>query len=371
MYLPATRRHVGVWSLPNGTEYYRACLRWHLTVNTSPQHIHQLGLREVDRIEGTTRKLIASAQPDGNITAFMMRLRADPNNYYTSKVRLAALCELPYIKATPGADESISVHFFIGCRVDVSAHGAAGFYSEPAADGSRPGLYLLSVARLDTKPKFIFDALTLHEAEPGHHIQTVAAMHDTIPYFRKLIAYWHYTYVPFNWRYYTSCSEGWALYAEALGEEMGAYTSPHSLFGRYSYELFRATRLVVDTGLHAFKWSRQRAVAYMRAHTTLARESIDREVDRYIATPGQACSYKIGEMKIWELRRKTEKALGEAFDLRDFHHVLLHLGFAPLSVMEEEIDNYIRALKAKATSGKHDLTLVVLLVTVACVVASA
>ncbi|KAI0217190.1 hypothetical protein LSAT2_030919 [Lamellibrachia satsuma] len=217
----------------------------------------------------------------------MQRLRTNPDNYYSSEAELVSAIKLK-IKITHAKLSKILRTFRDDpVQVGVSTHGPVGFYSDPSADGSRPGKFIVNVWRLDTKPKFVFDALILHEAEPGHHLQTLAAMRDSIPYFRQLIEFWNYAYVPFNWRFYTSCSEGWALYAEAVGEELDAYTAPYSLFGRYSSEVTRAVRLVVDTGLHALKWSKQRAIDYMREHTTLALGSIEAEVTRYISAPGQ------------------------------------------------------------------------------------
>jgi uncharacterized protein (DUF885 family) len=217
---------------------------------------------------------------------------------------------------------------------DIAEGTTTAYYEEPAGDGSRAGVYRVNTSKLDTRPLYEIEALTLHEAVPGHHLQIALAQELDMPDFRKYGGL-------------TAFIEGWGLYAESLGLDVGLYQDPYANFGRLSYEMWRACRLVVDTGMHAKGWSREQAIGYMKENTALSEHNIEAEVDRYIAGPGQALAYKIGQLKFKELRARAAKELGADFDLRRFHDEVLGAGALPLSLLEERIDRWIEREKAK------------------------
>ncbi len=337
-YLPACRKNIAASSLPDGKNLYRLTVREYTTTDLSPRQIHELGLQEVARIRSKMESTIKASGFNGTFNEFLHFLRTDPRFYYTNAEDLvtgyrdiakradaglpklfAELPRLPYgVKAFPD--------------YEAPAQTTARYY-EGAADGSRAGYFMVNTYKLETRPKYEMEALSLHEAVPGHHLQISRAQElGALPEFRRSGGY-------------TAFVEGWALYAESLGEAMGFYQDPYSKFGQLTYEMWRACRLVVDTGMHLFGWSRQKAIDYMKANTAKSENDIIVEIDRYIVWPGQALGYKIGELKIKELRRNAEQALGDKFDLRLFHNALLDNGPLPLDILQQQIDNWISAQK--------------------------
>jgi len=337
-YLPACRKDVGAWALPDGDAFYRYSVRFHTTTALDPKEIHAIGLREVARIHAEMEKVIAETGFHGSFADFLKDLRTNPRFYYTKADDLVTGYrdiakridgELPRLFATLPRNT-------YGVKVIPEAAQPAqttAYYQQGAADGSRAGFMMVNTYELETRPKYEMEALTLHEAVPGHHLQIALAQElEDLPDFRRNA-------------YYTAFGEGWGLYAESLGRDLGLYRDPYSRFGQLTYEMWRACRLVVDTGMHAFRWDRQRAIDYMVENTAKTVNDITVEVDRYIAWPGQALAYKIGELKIRELRTRAEKALGPKFDVRRFHDAVLLQGSLPLDVLEKNVDEWIASQK--------------------------
>jgi uncharacterized protein (DUF885 family) len=331
-YRPACRTEVGASGFPDGEAFYAYRTRSYTTTDMTPDEVHELGLSEVARIRAEMEEVAAEAGFE-DLAAFQNHLRTDPKFYpETAEARIAAasviakkmdgkLVELfTVLPRMPYGIEPIPL--------DIAEGTTTAYYSGPAADGTRAGTYWLNTTRLETRPLYELEALTLHEAVPGHHLQIALTQELDLPQFRRFSGF-------------TAFVEGWGLYAERLGLETGFYETPETNFGRLSYEMWRACRLVVDTGLHAKGWSRQKAIDFMLENTGLSQNNIEREVDRYITWPGQALAYKIGELKIRELRERAEEKLGDGFDLRRFHDAVLRSGALPLSVLEEEIERFI------------------------------
>jgi uncharacterized protein (DUF885 family) len=333
-YVAACRRDVGASSLPDGDAFYRYTVRLHTTTDLSPKEIHEIGLREVARIHADMEKVIAETKFRGSFADFLKELRTNPKFYYRDAADLVEGYrdiakridgELPRLFATLPRNA-------YGVKVIPEAAQPAqttAYYQQGAPDRSRAGFMMVNTYRLETRPKYEMEALTLHEAVPGHHLQISRAQELTdLPDFRRNA-------------YYDAFGEGWGLYAESLGRELGLYQEPYSHFGQLTYQMWRACRLVVDTGMHAFHWERQRAIDYMVENSAKSENDITVEVDRYIDWPGQALAYKIGEMRIRELRTRAEKALGPRFDVRRFHDAVLGEGSLPLDVLEKNIDAWI------------------------------
>jgi uncharacterized protein (DUF885 family) len=331
-YEPAAVEAVGAWRLPNGLEFYRQRVRSFTSLEVSPEQVHQTGLDEVRRIR---QEMQAVSEQAGftDIASFIEYMRREPRFYARTKEELlkeTALIlkrmdgELPRLfKTLPRTPYGIR---------EVPAASAPGsttaYYFPPAGDGKTAGFYYVNTYALESRPFYELEALSLHEAVPGHHLQIALQMELELPEFRR-----------FNG--FTAFVEGWALYSERLGLETGFYQDPFNNFGRLSYEMWRACRLVVDTGMHALNWTRQQAIDFMLENTSLSPLNISNEVDRYIAWPGQALAYKIGELKIRELRALAEKELGPRFNLREFHDVVLTSGAVPLDVLEEMVRRWI------------------------------
>jgi uncharacterized protein (DUF885 family) len=333
-YVPRARTTLAAEKLPGGKAYYRQQIRFYTTLELSPDEIHQRGLAEVQRILADMEKIRLDVGFAGDLPAFFAYLRSAPEFYVDTPAELlrhashiakridgllpryfGRLPRLPYTVA-PVPD-------------NIAPYYTAGRYV-PASEGSlEPGTYWVNTAKLSARPLYTLPALTLHEAVPGHHLQNALAEEqgEQPPQRRH--------------SYISAYGEGWALYTEWLGAEMGIYTTPYEHFGRLTYEMWRACRLVVDTGIHSKGWTRQQALDYMLNHTALSEHEITTEVDRYISWPGQALSYKLGEMSIRALRTEAEAALGERFDLRSFHDAVLAQGSVPLPLLEAQIHNYI------------------------------
>ncbi|MBM4001481.1 MAG: DUF885 domain-containing protein [Planctomycetes bacterium] len=332
-YVPAARESIAASSLPRGREFYRHRVRQFTTLDLSPEQVHETGLAEARRIRSEMESIPAKAGFSGDLPAFIAHLRESPQYYATTPEQLLKETsyvlkridgELPRLFRTlPRTPYGIrEIPAFIAPKT------SSAYYLQPAGDGSRGGFFYVNTYNLRSRPLFEIEALSLHEAVPGHHLQIALAQELTdVPPFRR------YTEL-------TAFVEGWALYAERLGLEAGFYRDPLSDFGRLSFEMWRACRLVVDTGIHYLGWTREQAIGFMAEQTALSRHNIEAEVDRYIAWPGQALGYKIGELKIRELRAFAERELGDAFDLREFHEVVLGSGAVPLDILEQNVKAY-------------------------------
>ncbi|MCH8895057.1 MAG: DUF885 domain-containing protein [Proteobacteria bacterium] len=340
-YLASTTATLGAEQLPDGKAYYAHQIVSYATVtDQSSTEIHNIGLGEVARIRAEMDALIAGLKFDGDFAAFTEFLRTDPQFYANSSEEL--LKEAAY---TAKRIDYLMPGFFgklprlsygvVPVPDEVAPNYTTAAYVGPPIGGTVGGAYWVNTYALDQRPLYELTALTLHEAVPGHHHQGALSRElENMPDFRRNL-------------YISAFGEGWGLYAEKLGVEMGVYRSPYENFGRLSYEMWRACRLVIDTGLHSQGWSRDQAMDYLAGNTSLSRGNVRSEVDRYISWPAQALSYKLGELKIWELRHRVEAALGDDFDLREFHDVLLGNGALPLSMLENVIDRYI------AKKGNH------------------
>jgi len=334
-YLPACLDQVGAWQLPRGEEFYALRCRVFTTTRLTPDEIHAIGLAEVARIRAEMEAIQKKVGFQGTFQQFLESLRTDKRHYYETPEELLngylSLCKridpqltklfrkLPRI---PYGLEPIPQH--------MAPDTTAAYYRQPAADGSRAGTYFVNLYRPEMRPKYEMEALSLHESVPGHHLQIALATElENVPQFRKFTGF-------------TAYVEGWALYAERLGEDLGCYEDPYSKFGQLTYEMWRAVRLVVDTGMHHKHWTREQAIAVFKENTAKTDLDIVNEVDRYIAWPGQALAYKIGELKIRELRAKSEKQLGEKFDIREFHDVVLRNGAVPLDVLEQLVEEWLK-----------------------------
>ncbi|MCQ8183881.1 DUF885 domain-containing protein [Parvularcula maris] len=341
-YRPACRQDVGASSFPGGEDFYAYRTRSYTTTDMTPDEVHEVGLSEVARIRAEMEE-VAGEAGFADLASFQQYLRTDPKFYpETAEERLAAASVI-----AKKMDGKLVELFTVLPRMpydiqpiplDVAEGTTTAYYSGPAADGTRGGTYWLNTTKLETRPLYELEALTLHEAVPGHHLQVALTQELDLPEFRRFGGF-------------TAFTEGWGLYSERLGLETGFYDAPETDFGRLSYEMWRACRLVVDTGMHAKGWSRQEAIDYMLENTGLSENNITREVDRYITWPGQALAYKIGELKIRELRERAESELGESFDVRRFHDAVLANGALPLSILEEEIERFIEEEQENAGRG--------------------
>lgn len=332
-YKPKCRATVGISALPQGAGYYALQVRRHTTTELTPDAIHQIGLGEVARI-GAAMDKVAKDAGFASRAAYVNELRSNPKYFAKTPDELLAAAA----KQAKELDGMMPRYFGrlprlpYGLRA-IPAETAEGTTTAYYNPGSPPsgiaGFYYVNTSKLPQRPLWELPALTAHEAVPGHHNQIALQQELDLPKFRRYLAG------------FTAYTEGWGLYSEYLGVEMGLYDTPEKLMGRYSYEMWRACRLVVDTGLHAKGWSKQQAIDFMRANTALTDANIEAEVNRYISWPGQALGYKLGEIKIRELRAKAEKALGPKFDLRGFHDTVLGLGAVPLDVLERAVDDWI------------------------------
>jgi uncharacterized protein (DUF885 family) len=328
----------GVWRLPDGDKWYQNRLNWFTTTELNAEEVHQIGLDNVERIHAAMRDIMQQVNFSGTLAEFFVFMRTDPQFYYPAtdtgradymadaKAYIDAMeAKIPdYFGLTPKAPMIIK-------RVEAFREKSAGkaFYQSPANDGSRPGIYYANLYDMSAMPSYQMEALAYHEGIPGHHMQRAIAQElEGIPEFQKYASFTAYT-------------EGWGLYTEELGKDMGFYQDPYSDFGRLAMELWRACRLVVDTGLHAKKWSREEAIAYLVENTPNAEYDAIKAIERYIAMPGQATAYMIGKLKIMELRAKAQAELGDDFDIRGFHDEILKDGPVPLSLLEKKITTWI------------------------------
>ena len=335
---PKAKGNDGAWSLPNGAEYYANQLRFSTTTDLSADQIHQIGLDEVKRIHGEMEKIKARVGFKGTLQQFFAHIKDGPQFKYpnTEAGREQYLKDANGFIAQVMAIAPRYFHTLPKAPLEVRAvekwrenTASVAFYNQPTPDGSRPGIYYVNLSDMNQVLKPQIEGISYHEGAPGHHFQIARSIElQGVPKFRRF-------------GFYGAYIEGWGLYAERLGKEMGFYQDPYSEFGHLSLELWRAVRLVTDTGLHAKRWSREQAIAYFRENSLLSERDIVKEVERYINNPGQATSYKIGQIKILELRKKAQAALGDRFDIRDFHEAVLANGALPLDVLEQQVDAYI------------------------------
>ena len=333
-YLPATRESVGLSSLPNGSNWYEFLARRFTTTAMTPDEIHRTGLEEVKRIREEMQQIIDELGFEGSFQEFLAFLRTDPQFYYdnpddlyeaylaTSKridpelVKLfGTLPRMPYgVKPIPDA---------------IAPDTTTAYYSRPAADGSRAGIYWVNLYKPEVRPKYEIEVLSVHEAMPGHHLQLAIQQElGDMPDFRRYSGF-------------TAFVEGWGLYSESLGYDLGLYKDPYSRFGALTYDMWRAVRLVVDTGIHYKGWTRQQAIDFFKDNAAKTEHDIVNEIDRYIVMPGQALAYKIGQLKILALRAHAEAMLGDDFDVRAFHDVLLGAGALPLDILQQRMDDWL------------------------------
>lgn len=333
-YLPAARPGLGIGSVQGGRDYYRYLVRYHTTTDMTPEQIHELGLSEVARIRAAMEREIAASGFHGDFASFLRFLRTDPQFYATSaddlvekasEVAKRADGQLPRLFGTlPRLPYTIRV-----IPASQAEGSTTAYYNQGSPALGQAGVYWVNTTHLDQRPLYELPALTLHEAVPGHHLQiSLAQEQGDLPYFRRT------TFI-------TAFVEGWGLYAESLGEDMGMYRTPYERFGRLSYEMWRACRLVADTGIHWMGWDIEHARQCFTDNTALSPHNIQTELERYIADPGQALAYKIGELRLQGLRREATAALGERFDIRAFHDVVLGAGALPLDVLETRVRAWI------------------------------
>ena len=334
-YLPACYEGIGWWRTSGGLDAYRYFARLHTTTGLSPQEIHSIGLKEVARIRAEMEAIKARVGFSSSLAEFFTHLRTDPKYFYGNGEDLlngyravAKRIDPELIKISRKLPRT--PYGVIPVPDAVAPLAPTAYASGGATDGSRPAYFFANLHKPETRPKWEMLALTLHEAMPGHCLQISVAQELTdVPLFRRQA-------------FFTAYVEGWGLYAESLGEDMGLYANdPYSKFGQLTYEMWRAVRLVVDTGIHAMEWDRQRAIAYFMENAAKTENDVINEVDRYISWPGQALAYKVGELKIKELRRKAEQALGDKFDLRDFNDVVLQGGALPLIILEQRVNQWL------------------------------
>ena len=342
-YLPATRRQEGVGSLQDGQEFYKACLKWHLSCDLSPDDVHQQGLLEVARLRECMQDVMNKVNFDGSLAEFFEKLKADKSFYHKSaEDLLVEYREMIAKRINPKLSHLFNKLPAIDCDVRAMPFdGPGGQYVQAAEDGSRPGVFQVNLMHPTTIARFGMMVLSLHEVNPGHHMQISMALQLALPMFRRKLDYRRLCAAPLAFPIYTAYIEGWALYAEDLGLDMDVYDTPYEVFGKLSEEMFRACRLVVDTGLHYFGWSKEKAMDYMNSNCFMAPNEVENEICRYITWPGQACAYKIGQLKIKELRKLAEKELGDRFDVKAFHDVILDMSAVPLHLLETLVKDWI------------------------------
>ncbi|MEC7911888.1 MAG: DUF885 domain-containing protein [Pseudomonadota bacterium] len=339
-YLPNCRDSIGIKNIPNGKLYYKFLAKKFTTTSLTPTEIHNIGLSEVKRIKSEMQDIIKEVKWQGTFKEFLDDLRSNPKFYYETSEELFEA----YLATSKRIDPELVKIFKVlpsmpyGLKpipIESAPDTTTAYYQRPAADGSRAGYYYVNLYRPEVRPKYEIEVLSVHEAVPGHHLQIALAMELDLPNFRKYGGI-------------TAFVEGWGLYSESLGYDIGLYKDPYSRFGQLTYDMWRAIRLVVDTGMHYFDWTRQDAINYFLNNSAKTKQDVMNEVDRYINWPGQALAYKIGQLKIQELKDKSKDELGARFDIKDFHHEILKRGALPLDILEEYINQWIAETKSES-----------------------
>ncbi|KAL5012600.1 hypothetical protein ScPMuIL_011151 [Solemya velum] len=352
VYMKNLRTDISVQSIPKFDGYYQQCLNFHLSVVMTPEEIFNLGMKEVERIQKAMHKITEAEGFGTDIKRFNQYLKERENfTYKTGGELVSAVEEMCFQKIHPSVSKLFNnipkSQLMIKPAPEHMASSPVGCYYAGSFDGSRPGVYYINTAKVHALPRHTLMALSLHEGEPGHHLQIMHAMSQKgLPKFRQNTEDMRYSYAPSRFPLHTAYIEGWGLYAEFLGEELGMYEDTYSLFGRYCFEIHRAARLVVDPGMHSMGWSVDEAVKYLCDTALMEEKEACDEARRYVTWPGQACAYKIGELKIRELRKKAEKQLGDEFKVQDFHEAVLKCGPASLSVLETVVDDYIQGAQS-------------------------
>jgi len=333
-YLPASRDSIGQSLLPNGSAWYEHLARSFTTTRMTPDEIHRLGLEEVKRIRGEMEKVIAELEFSGSFQDFLVFLRTDPQFYYDNPDDLYEA----YLATSKRIDPELVNLFGVLPRMpygvkpipdSIAPDTTTAYYSSPAADGSRAGIYWVNLYKPEVRPKYEIEVLSVHEAMPGHHLQLALQQElGDMPMFRRFAGF-------------TAFVEGWGLYSERLGYDLGLYVDSYSRFGQLTYDMWRAVRLVVDTGIHYKGWTRQQAIDFFKDNAAKTEHDIVNEIDRYIAMPGQALAYKIGQLKMLTLRERAELQLGDDFDIKAFHDELLGGGALPLDILEQRMDTWL------------------------------
>ena len=340
-YLPACRETVGIWDTPEGAAFYANRIHYHTTTDLTAEEIHALGITEVARIRGEMLKVLAEVGFSGSLPEFFVKLRSDPQFYYSTPDELFRAYVVTAKQIEPELPKLFGRLYRtpFGVRpipATSAPNTTTAYYNAPSADGRRAGYYYVNLYRPEVRPKYEIEVLTVHESVPGHHLQIALAQEQgELPKFRRNAGY-------------TAYVEGWGLYSERLGYELGLYRDPYSRFGQLTYDMWRAVRLVVDTGIHAQHWSRQQAIDYFKDNAAKTEADIINEIDRYIGWPAQALAYKIGQLRILKLRAEAEAALGERFDIRAFHDAVLASGAVPLDVLEGNVHAWTAQQKASA-----------------------
>jgi uncharacterized protein (DUF885 family) len=334
-YLPQSRKSVGLYDIPNGRELYELLANSYTTTDLTPEAIHQIGLKEVSRIRSEMEKVIEELEFQGSFKDFLQFLREDKQFYYETSEELFE----GYLAVSKRIDPELVKLFGklprtpYGLRaipIESAPDTTTAYYMAPAPGGLRPGYYYVNLYKPETRPKFEMEVLSVHEAVPGHHLQIALAMEmEEMPMFRRVSPY-------------TAFVEGWGLYSESLGYDLGLYKDPYSKFGQLTYDMWRAVRLVVDTGIHYYEWDRQRAIDFFMDNAGKSELDITNEIDRYIVMPGQALAYKIGQMKFLSLKQKARSELGKNFNIRDFHDTVLSQGALPLNELDSLVEGYIK-----------------------------
>ncbi len=345
-YLPASRDSIGQSALPNGDAWYEHLARSFTTTRMTPDEIHRLGLEEVKRMRGEMQTIIDEVGFEGSFQEFLVFLRTDAQFYFDDPDELYEA----YLATCKRIDPELVKLFGVLPRMpygvkpipdSIAPDTTTAYYSRPAADGSRAGIYWVNLYKPEVRPKYEIEVLSVHEAMPGHHLQLALQQElGDMPMFRRFLGF-------------TAFVEGWGLYSERLGYDLGLYKDPYSRFGQLTYDMWRAVRLVVDTGMHFKGWTRQQAIDFFKDNAAKTEHDIVNEIDRYIAWPGQALAYKIGQLKMLTLRERAELHLGDDFDIRAFHDELLGGGALPLDILEQRMDVWLTAqMKQKAAARR-------------------
>ena len=335
-YLPNCRESIACKDFPNGDSYYQYLIKGYTTTDLTAKEIHDIGIKEVSRIKLEMKDVIALSNFKGSFEEFLIFLRTSPEFYFETEDELLdayrAICKRADAQLPRFFGRLPRLPYGVKAIPDYQAPASpTAYYYSGSHKAGRSGYFMANTFKLETRPKYEMEALSVHEAVPGHHLQISLAQElEDVPMFRRYGGY-------------TAFVEGWGLYSEKLAEEMGFYDDPYSKFGQLTYEMWRACRLVVDTGMHSLGWTREEAINYMSRNTAKTGNDIEVEIDRYIAWPGQALAYKIGELRILDLRKKAEEKLGQNFNIRDFHDVVLGDGAVPLDVLEKHVNQYINS----------------------------